>query len=440
MRTDEARKWLDSGISLSDLQYVLYHSEIGEEYQNELLKALRDGGVEAFNSDIEWLIDKEIWDEEADERLQTYSQQLEDRMLSVVDEVEEYCETSQTPSIGKQYLTTAYILRQLFYDKENGDIRNLPAGDIKRINFTDSTGVEWKIGFFLKDDSVWEELEPFDLAVLDAVYTLYCADIKIFSLEMLDKVVSGNEGRGKSKQKIKRLMDSVVKLNNIKLAFAVREKKYEKTPLLDVELFFLRDKSLGYLYGINNLYQYAAEYKEIASVPKEYFDTSKLLEPYKFQDTQTAILIKRRVIAKVMGIIRMSEKKGKRFANWNRISLIQKKDRRKGIFPELDLMPDINGLGKEDAEKEYQRWRKKEKPLYVKIVKGTLENLKANYAILDYTDYRENPKDPVSGFDIECFTVTERNALDKMRGELKSAYVQNLLEKHRATKNAAQKK
>ena len=219
------------------------------------------------------------------------------------------------------------------------------------------------------------------------------------------------------------------------MSLTVRDRQYDSTKLLDVEVFDTlvadgkRLSTVYYLNGINALYAYAKDFQEVADVPKEYYDTSKLPDELAFEDTETAILLKRRVITKVMGIIRESKQKRHKFKHWNRLALEQKKDKTKGIFPDLELMPEVENLTPEEAEKAYQKWRKKEKPKYIKIVKGTLENLKANYAILDYEDYRDNPREPVNGFDIICFTKTEMESLHKMREELKPQYVQNLLKK-----------
>ena len=126
------------------------------------------------------------------------------------------------------------------------------------------------------------------------------------------------------------------------------------------------------------------------------------------------MIIKRRVILRVMRILKISSGTAK-LKNWNRISLIQKKDKSEGLFPELGLMPNIDGLDAEEAEKKLKQWRTKQKPLYIKVVRGTLENLKRQFVILDYEEHRDNdsknPKDPVTGFDVICFTRKELSNL-----------------------------
>ena len=116
------------------------------------------------------------------------------------------------------------------------------------------------------------------------------------------------------------------------------------------------------------------------------------------------------------------------------MALIQKDRNNEGVFPELGLMPDTEGKTRAESKELLDKWRRKEKPKYIKIVKGTLENLKANYAILDYEEYREKPTEPVLGYDIICFTKTETNALKGMRDDLKPTYVKNLLAKRQLAK------
>ena len=96
-------------------------------------------------------------------------------------------------------------------------------------------------------------------------------------------------------------------------------------------------------------------------------------------------------------------------------------------------MPNIDGLDAEEAEKKLRQWRTKQKPMYIKVVRGTLENLKRQFVILDYEEHKDNdsksPRDPVTGFDIICFTKDEQDKLFKKRDELKSDYVNKLLKK-----------
>ena len=102
-------------------------------------------------------------------------------------------------------------------------------------------------------------------------------------------------------------------------------------------------------------------------------------------------------------------------------------------------MPNIDGLDADEAEKRLKQWRTKQKPMYIKVVRGTLENLKRQFVILDYEEHRDNDskslREPVTGFDVICFNKTEQTALFKMRDEQKPDYVAKLLKKRQEVPN-----
>ena len=101
-------------------------------------------------------------------------------------------------------------------------------------------------------------------------------------------------------------------------------------------------------------------------------------------------------------------------------------------------MPDIEGLDDSEAEKKLKLWRTKQKPMYIKVVRGTLENLKRQYVILDYEEHKDNDsqslREQVTGFNIICFNQKEEKDLRTMRDELKAEYVSNLLNKRQQIK------
>ena len=427
----------DNGVSVNDIDYILRHDEIGVTFQRQLLQALSTDKKQ-FEASLCWLEEKGILDTSKDCREDTPEEEEEiDRICEIVDDIIDSYDNYQV-DFEKQYTATGLIQRELFYTQGQEMMRNIPIFEEKDATISDNYGNNWQITYSITTGAIpFPRLTPFDLAVLDVFYTLYCMRVFVIPLAMVDKLLSGNKNRVQSEKKVRVIQESVQRLQSVSVSLRIRDKEYPSTPLLDVEVFDTlvtdgkRLPTVYYLNGINALYAYAKDFQEVADVPKEYYDTSKLPDELGFEDTETAILLKRRVITKVMGIIRESKQKRHKFKHWNRLALEQKKDNTKGIFPDLELMPLVENATPEEAEKAYQKWRKKEKPKYIRIVKGTLENLKANYAILDYEDYRENPREPVNGFDIICFTKTETEALNKMREELKPQYVQKLLKKRR---------
>lgn len=435
MTTEEVKMWLSAGVPAEDLEFIVAHDEIGSDFQQQLLETRRDNGLQAMNGAIEHLVQMGIWEE--DENSVSFAE--EDRMLSIMEEVSDFAEFGEDYSFENQYLNTANALRKLFYNHGANLLADTKGGVPEEAEFEDNNGIKWSFRYSTNLVApVYENLTPFDLSILDVCYTLYCMDKRIISVITFDKLLSGNKNRKHSPKKIQVILDSIRKLNSVNVEFSVRGKTYEATKLLDADIIgnlageVSASSPIIYLHGISNLVQYAADWKEYAAVPKAYFDTSKLKGNLHFEDTETAIILKRRVITKVMGIIRMSRQKGRKFKNWNRLSLVQQKNEEKGIFPDLGLMPDIDGKTEEEAAKIKRNWQKDEKIKYMKVVKGTLENLKANYAILDYEDFRKNPKEEIIGFDIICFTKTEADALAGMREELKPGYVSSLIAKRKS--------
>lgn len=556
MTTEEIRSWMDAGVSIDEMNWILAHEEIGSKFpmvvsqvlaeekltywrnaldwliskrdyillhkefspdtQKELLALLDAGDVQGFhaqmqqldnsgdwdvtvdiryvrealhddfpralltyikdkdygklNAAIDWFNFIWVWDNKIDTAIQqgniealcNYESDVDgeitniqmhstkERREQIVGDVLDAASSGINVNIEIQYSGTAFIFRRLFFNQSKKLLRDMEGHEVYETSFTDRSGVTWDIEFWTeKYASPYDTLEPFDYALLDVFFTLYCYGIRIVTVDQLDMLLSGNDDRVSGAQKIARIKESIDRLTAVHVGFTVRGNTYPAERLLDIDCFeHLTDENgtysdtYVYLHGINSLYSYARDFHEIANAPKEYYDTAALPDEYKFNDTETAIILKRRVITKVMGILRMSRQKGRLYTNWNRLSLEQKQDKTKGILPELDLMPHyLENATEEENDKIYKKWRKKEKPVYVDIVRGTLENMKANYAFLDYEDVFEGkgPRYPLIGFDIICFTQTELNALQKLRDEQKKDYVQGLMDKRSKAKSDKKK-
>lgn len=429
MTEDRINGYLEAGISRSMIEYIGTHDEIGVDYQEQLLETLEHNGMEALEACIEELIQKGLWEDDRDILSPREAAAL-DKALDIVMDLEEMPKESQLPM---QYLNNAYIMRRLFYNQGENLLEGLSPSVADTVVHTAQRGQTYEVTLW--QDTILpidKNLEPFDFAVLDVIYSLYCNDIQVFTTKWIDMLLSGSKKRNPTANAIARIDGAIEKLAMTNVLLAVDGKERTATPLLAAERFGARQ---GYIYAlveINDLYAYAHDQNQIINVPASYMDTTSLPQEFAFADTETAIIIKRRVIARAMRILKINDSKAK-LKNWNRISLIQKKDKAEGLFPELNLMPQLSGT---DADEKISRqWRTKQKPLYVKIVRGTLENLKRQYVILDYQEHKDNdsknPKDPVTGFDILCFTKSEQSALSKMREELKPQYVQRLLEQRK---------
>lgn len=432
MTDQEIRQMIENGVDRGEIEYIISLTEIGQEFQDQLLQILAKEGFsacqDAMSKLYEWgVLENDPFDTEVE-----LSPEQEAQLNEALDYVMSLDAPPKEESIQMQYLSNTLIMRKLFYYQ--GDIlEDVVPGVHAAAEFETTKGENWSVEFWSDSGlTIDKSLDPFDFAVLDAIYTLHCNKIKMFSTKWIDILLSGNKAKAPTAKSIARIDRTIDKLSYVHLKYEVQGEMADETPLVCVQRF---GNNLGYYYylhSINNLYQYAHDKKQIANVPNSYLDTTKLEKEFLFADTEIAMVIKRRVVLRVMRILKINSGKAK-LKNWNRIALIQKKDKSEGLFPELGLMPKLDGLDSTETEKRLKQWRTKQKPQYMKVIRGTLQNLKQQYVILDYEEHKDNDsnslRDPVTGFDIICFTKTEEQALHRMRDELKPEYVSNLLKK-----------
>ena len=433
MTDQEIRQLIESGVERSEIEYVMSLDYIGDAFQSQLLQLLADGNMDAYEGALTQLYEMDILKESDYERDYELSPEQEAQLNAALDYVMSLDAPPKEVPLQMQYLNNTFIMRFLF-DFNGNILEDVKPGQADGYEFETTKGEIWGVDFW--SDSVLtidKSLDQFDWAVMDAIYTLHCYEIKMFSTKWIDMLLSGNRGKAPTANSIARIDRTIDKLSLIHLRYEVQGELVDETPLLSVQKFGNTLGNYYYLNSINNLYAYAHDKNQVINVPNSYLDTSKLPKEFAFADTETAMVIKRRVILRVMRILYLNNKGTKRLKNWNRISLIQKKDKSDGLFPNLGLMPNIDGLDAAEAEKKLKQWRTKQKPMYIKVVRGTLENLKRQYVILDYEEHKDNDskslRDPVTGFDIICFNKTEQNRLHTMRDEQKPDYVAGLLKK-----------
>ena len=431
MTDQEIRQMIENGVDRGEIEYIISLTEIGQEFQDQLLQILAKEGFSAYQDALsklyEWgVLENDPFDTEVD-----LSPEQEAQLNEALDYVRSLDAPPKEVPLQMQYLNNTFIMRFLF-DFNGNILEDVKPGQADGYEFETTKGEIWGVDFW--SDSVLtidKSLDQFDWAVMDAIYTLHCYEIKMFSTKWIDMLLSGNRGKAPTANSIARIDRTIDKLSLIHLRYEVQGELVDETPLLSVQKFGDTLGNYYYLNSINNLYAYAHDKNQVINVPNSYLDTSKLPKEFAFADTETAMVIKRRVILRVMRILYLNSKGTKRLKNWNRISLIQKKDKLDGMFPNLGLMPNIDGLNEEEAEKKLKQWRTKQKPMYIKVVRGTLENLKRQYVILDYEEHKDNDskslREPVTGFDIICFNKTEQKALYAMRDEQKPGYVAGLL-------------
>lgn len=232
------------------------------------------------------------------------------------------------PQINKQYINNCRIVPALCFDGHQfGTDRALYLNTISNI----SIGV--RVVSANTDVVSVIQFTPFDLAVMDAVYTLYVHNCPAFTTDILARVIYGDHAMEVTDAKRKEINASITKLRNIGMyidwtaEFLVRERfiadrqhrkfnpsKYPQnifccTAMLPVEDVTLRvayhtEPVQGYrLVTVPAMYRYASYTHQIINVPAE------MMRVPGVPNTRKAMLIRRHLIRHI-GII----SKNKRFS------------------------------------------------------------------------------------------------------------------------------
>lgn len=250
-----------------------------------------------------------------------------------------------------------------------------------------------------------DNITQFDMAVMDAAYTIMCAGQMILTAEWIAKVLSGNPDQKVTPLKIAAIRKSIDKLRSIHIKIDCKDElnfrrdTKGKVKKFVYESYLLPLDKIDAKYEANGkeiiaypvlskpaLYRYAEIVHQIVDVPASLLDTHQ-----EFRDTDEAILIKRYVIKRVAQIVRKNN------LSSNKISFIwydKDVEEERGLFPELGYIPNNTDV-----------WRDKKRKIN-KIVKMTLQSLKEKGAIDDFEEYRKNgtnnPASPIMGYKIFC--------------------------------------
>ncbi len=251
--------------------------------------------------------------------------------------------------------------------------------------------------------SASKRITQYDMEIMNAAYTLYNSGYKIFTIDMLAHVLSGNDKQNVTDKKRKKIKKSIEKLQLIRISIDCTE-EYNKRlknpkdklakyiyddyllPTQKVTAQYTANGKLTTAYIICNkpvLFEYAEFTHQIIDLPAYLLNTQDY-----FKDSDEAILLKRLVIKRILLI------KSKNKLDSNKLSLYWRDSAGKmgGLFASLDYEPI-----------QTRQWaKKKENLLYV--VKGTLQSLVDKGLIRGFEPYRKddstNPSVPITGYRI----------------------------------------
>ena len=298
-------------------------------------------------------------------------------------------------TIETQYVNNTELFRRLLKIRE---LTISPAGIRKHVSFQE---LPKAVTFELKAEKPMNlSISPFDLAMMDAIYTLMVAGTDVVTPAQIYQTMSGDPDQRVSaamQDKISTHMDVLSGLSiqiDAGKQFSEYKRLKEKStvfsgPFLPAEKVDGRhiNRTACTAYRITEIppiYQYAAALRQIVPIPAEWINTKDY-----FNDTEGAVVIKRYVLKRIA----LEHDR----CNFNY-------DAAGGLYSELEFRPDDS-----------TRWRKKTKPSILRVVTGTLDHLVDLEMIDAYQPYRAGKTAsrnvPVIGFEISIYIrdIARRN-------------------------------
>ena len=288
-----------------------------------------------------------------------------------------------TLNINKQYINNSKLMRVL--GTKDIDIDN----DENTFNLVVQNDIISFVDVWTDPNiTLTQQVTRFDMAVMDAAYTIMNSGLTMVTAEWIARVMSGNKDQKLTDNKLKNIRASIDKLRSVHIRIdcteeiSARKGKKGKDKSFVYESYLLPLDKIEARYEANGkeviaypvltkpaLYRYAEEINQIIEIPTRYLETQEY-----FSDTDEAILIKRYVIKRVAQIT-----SNNKLTN-DKLSLLwyEKTGEARGLIPELGYKPDGTAV-----------WRRKKLKI-MEIVKGTLQTLVDSGAIDSFEEYKGN--------------------------------------------------
>lgn len=248
------------------------------------------------------------------------------------------------------------------------------------------------------------EITPFDLAVMDCVYTLFLYGVSGFTPEMVARILSGKMDKDVTREHAQSICRSLDKLSLIQIRIDCstefqqrkiisKEQKAQYTtyllPLERIQVISANHRTVmtGYhLIQKPALFEYAEKVRQIISFPME------LLQAGTLSDTPEALLLKRALLRRIECMKSEKNHYNSRDIRYERYDNSSK--RMKGLFSDI-------GIRKEDfSTGSGSWWRKKRSTLHQKVTAILDAFVTAGY-IAGYTVLRDGQT--VTGVCIQLF-------------------------------------
>ncbi|MDO5147658.1 MAG: hypothetical protein Q4D60_11730 [Eubacteriales bacterium] len=239
-------------------------------------------------------------------------------------------------------------------------------------------------------------ISPYDMAVMDAAFTLLSNGATAFTPEMIVRTMSGNMEQKVTPQKIGAVTRSLNKLKFIRIRIdctdeMIARKKIKKgqtssmesylMPLDEVEVKLGNQKIMkGYSFSkYPVLYTYAINIGQIISVPRTLLETKGALS-----DTDEAVVLKRYLIKRIE--VMKNDKNNSRSRRITYEWYDKKDDKKKGMFHSLGYKPE-----------EFSNWKKKKSNIHNDVKSILAVFVKEKY-IKAFSEVKEGKS--INGIDI----------------------------------------
>ena len=243
-----------------------------------------------------------------------------------------------------------------------------------------------------------QNITPYDMAVMDSVYTLLVNRVAAFTPEMIVRIMSGNFEQNVTPQKIGAVTKSLNKLSLIRITIDCTEelrarKQIEKDQTAQLTSYLMplkviENKSANHRATMKGyqllekpvLYTYAENINQIMSIPTKLLETKA-----KISDTDEIIVIKRTLIKRIEAMKNEKNKINSNIITYERHD--PKTGEERGFFYTLGIQ-----------KSKYSNWKKKKNTLHHSITTILNDFISDNY-ITGYNVIKEGAQ-KITGVEI----------------------------------------
>lgn len=250
-------------------------------------------------------------------------------------------------------------------------------------------------------------ITQYDMAIMDAVYTLLVNGTMTFTPEMIARIMSGNFDQDVTTQKSITIAKHIRKLSLIWISIDCTDELRARKkiavgetaqygsyllPIREIDIQSANHQTIMHGYQLIEtpvLYRYAETIKQIVNIPTELLKISGTDGSRQLSDTDTVIVIKRALIRRIEAMKNVHNHINNNTIRYERYD--SDEDRVKGFFADIGYKSD---------DKSSVQWRKKRGSLHA-IITTILDDFVREKYIAGYEVIRE-ARQKIVGVKITC--------------------------------------